>query len=430
MTNDGSSSSTTGHGDVADTKHLRGAEWRAGWPVVAAAALGYGSGAPLLLVTAGLFVSPMRAEFGWSAKAVVIAPINLLMVSLVSPFAGALLDRGSRRIAAMSGLVLVALGLIMLSYISPSRPAQTAIAVAIGVVAPLCGAITFTRGVATWFRDSPGTAFGATLSGSSVVALVVVPTVTVIVDRYGWRSGYRSLAGLILLCGLLPVLISFREHAKDRSPVLAAEPREGVPFGTAIRDSRFWMLVAGLTIAAAPLGSFLTNLQALLASKHFGVGAVAAIGAAYSAGIGFGRICGGALLDRLPPYSVPAGLFGLASAGAFTLGTVSPDQALVVPMFAAGLIGLGNSAEADFLAFFIVRLFGMRAFSRLSGIGILAVGLGMAAGGLGFAVIFDAYGSYSVGCRVAGWCFLAAAGVIALAYVLGKSRNAGRLGRH
>jgi predicted MFS family arabinose efflux permease len=60
------------------------------------------------------------------------------------------------------------------------------------------------------------------------------------------------------------------------------------------------------------------------------------------------------------------------------------------------LIGLGQGAELDFMAFFTLRIFGVRSFSALIAIFALLFGIGVAIGGLLFAVCFDHYGSYEI----------------------------------
>ena len=48
-------------------------EWRAGWPVVAAALIGVGFTA-LHFYTLGIFIKPLQAEFGWGRGAIAAGP--------------------------------------------------------------------------------------------------------------------------------------------------------------------------------------------------------------------------------------------------------------------------------------------------------------------------------------------------------------------
>jgi hypothetical protein len=70
------------------------------------------------------------------------------------------------------------------------------------------------------------------------------------------------------------------------------------------------------------------------------------------------------------------------------------DASWIIALLAVFLLGLGQGAEVDFIAFFTVRIFGMRSFAAISATIGASVGVGMALGGSGFAIVHDATGSY------------------------------------
>ena len=78
------------------------AEFRFGWPVVFASAIGIGLGmSPLPFYTLGVFVGPLIGEFGWGVDQVMLSMAFFTFSALVSsPLAGYLTDRfGPRRVA-------------------------------------------------------------------------------------------------------------------------------------------------------------------------------------------------------------------------------------------------------------------------------------------------------------------------------------------
>ena len=81
-------------------------EWRSSWPLVLAASVGF-SFFSVMLAGAGLFMVPLREEFGWSRTLLSTGPsIAMVMTALLSPFFGVLVDRfGSRRMA-IPGVIL------------------------------------------------------------------------------------------------------------------------------------------------------------------------------------------------------------------------------------------------------------------------------------------------------------------------------------
>ena len=73
-------------------------EWRAGWKVVLAAAMGAGLGTTPIY-SFGAFIPPLTAEFGWSRAEIATAiSISAMTTGLASPFIGRMIDRwGARR---------------------------------------------------------------------------------------------------------------------------------------------------------------------------------------------------------------------------------------------------------------------------------------------------------------------------------------------
>src|ERR1700681_2590659 len=94
-------------------RRLAKGEWASGWRVVFAAALANGTSWMLFQNTAGLFIIPMQAEFGWSRSAVAIGPLGGLISIVFYPAAGALIDRFCPRRMALIGLTMLSIGFVM-----------------------------------------------------------------------------------------------------------------------------------------------------------------------------------------------------------------------------------------------------------------------------------------------------------------------------
>ena len=93
-------------------------EFKRGWPVLAAAAVGVGLGlSPLPFYTIGVMIPPLLGEFGpqgWSAGDILNAlAIYTFGAFFASPFIGVLAERfGARRVALVS---IVTFGLAMMA---------------------------------------------------------------------------------------------------------------------------------------------------------------------------------------------------------------------------------------------------------------------------------------------------------------------------
>lgn len=290
-------------------------EWRNGWPVVLSGAIGYGTGGAMILLLASLFIKPMRDALGWSTSAVTIAPIITLVWALCYPMAGAAIDRfGGRRVAIFGSVGLAGCALL-LATVPISRVSFYGTAVLIGLFCSLTAVPTYTRGIASWFRSGVGLAFGVALSGSALVAIGATPLTGTTIDAFGWRAGYLTLAGIILLIGLPAILLGYRERPGTVHSGDAEAPAAGRRMGEAVRDARFWCYFAAFGIACIPLGGFVGHLQPLLASKGFPLAQALSLGVLYALAMSFGKIAGGLLLDRLWPFGVAAAITTVAAAG-------------------------------------------------------------------------------------------------------------------
>jgi len=371
-------------------------EWRAGWKVLAASWVGAGTGFGLYLYVAALFILPMQAEFRWSRTAISIGPMISLIQAFLNPFVGIIVDRVGARPVALTGIVLLSIAFLTIAA-SPPAPLPFYAAVAFVALASTgTTSIVYAKGIASWFVKHTGSALGILMSGISIISALAFSGLQFVIARYGWRAGFQTLAATTLILGLPFVFAFFHEHpalVEARRSATANIPGYSVREGA--RESRFWIMAGFLAFSSIAIGGFLGHLQPLLVSHQFSPAAAAKFGAVFALGTGVGRIAIGVLLDHLKPALVAAGCMALAALGSVILA----DQGSLTWMWAGiavFLIGLGQGAELDFMAFFTVRIFGVRSFSALIAIFSLLFGIGVASGGLLFAICFDRYGSYEI----------------------------------
>jgi MFS family permease len=391
-------------------------EWRDGWRVVLAASFGAGMTWNLFAVTAGMFIIPMQTDLGWSRTAVSVGPIIGLASSFMYPFAGILIDRFGARPIAIAGLILLCIGYLMFAVVPPDPIAFYSVAAYIAVVAAISNTIVYAKGIATWFMKNAGTAFGLATSGLSAVSVIIIPLLAHVMARYGWRGGYFVLAGAIAAAALPIVIIWFRERP-DIVHVRATTPNllHGVTVRDGARDVRFWMLIIFLACAILPIGGFMHHMQPLFVSYGFTTTEAAALVSTYALSMGISRIAAGIFLDRVrrPPL-VAAVCMAFGVAGALLLASPTLGSSWIGATISVILIGVTQGAEADFLAFFTLRIFGLRSYSALFGILAIVVGSGLSLGGLGFAAMFDHYGSYHLAIYAGAASYLCSALIILL----------------
>jgi predicted MFS family arabinose efflux permease len=402
------------------------AEWRKGWPVVLAAGIGYGTGGGMILLLGSLFIKPMREALGWSTAAVTFAPIVTLTWALFYPAAGAIIDRyGSRRVA-LAGVLGLAFCALLMAVLPITRAGFYATAALMGIFASLAAVPTYTRAVASWFRRGIGLALGIVLSGSALIAIFATPLTGNMIAEHGWRAGFLTIAAIMLVLGLPVIALFFRERsAAATTPEQQRHGEAGAALGTALRDTRFWCYLLAFTIACIGLNGTLAHLMPMLAEKGLPLDRAISLGVLYAMAMTAGKLIGGFLLDRVWPFAVAAGMTTIAAAGSFALALAGPGETYALIAVLTFSIGMAQGAESDFVAFFTLRSFGMRAFATIVAVLAMVVTLGLAFGAWLYGVLFDLYGSYVVAGHIGAVCLLVS-GVFVIVAGMIERASAGR----
>lgn len=381
------------------------AEWPRGWPIVFAASAGYGMSGGLFSLTAGLFINPIRYEFGWTMSQVAIAPYVHLLIALMMPMGGVIINKVGPRPVAIFGVLLFAAGYLALATLPLSLVLLYSIVGCLGLMGPSVNAGPYLRVVATWFRRHVGMAFGITTAGTAFAGIFLLPVVAAVITRSGWRGGYFALATL-LLCVALPILLLLlREQHHGR-----AQPSERVPVGGSslcqtLTSGRFWLFVSAIGFAAIPVGVYITHLQPILQNAGFSVATGAAYGSLFALAIGVGRIGGGMLVDRFWSFGIAAGAIGLGAVGCLIFTAVTPTTPIWLTAVAIILVGLAYGGEIDFGAYFTLELFGFESFDRIFGCVALVMGVSIAIGGIFGSALFDIANSYRAIGPLTALCF-------------------------
>jgi len=396
-------------------------EWKRGWLVVLAAAIGYGTGGGIILMLAGLFIKPMRDALGWSTSAVTFAPIFLFVWALCYPVAGAIVDRFGSRKTAIIGVIGLASCAILMGILPISRISFYSAAAAMGVFASISAVPTYTRGVASWFKRGVGLAFGIALSGTVLIAVFATPLTGFVIADYGWRAGFLTLAGIMLLLGLPAILLFYYENREEIPNAQFAKSETGMSRGEALRDARFWCYVLSFTFACIALGGTLAHLQPMLAEKGFPLATAISLGVLYAIAMSAGKILGGILLDRFWPFAIAALLTMVAAMGSFGLAMSNAETAYPVAALLVISIGSAQGAEADFTAFFILRSFGIRAYSSIVAILAMIVTFGLTIGSWFYGIMFDIHGSYDLAIHLGAACLIGASIIVLIAGFLDRN---------
>jgi nitrate/nitrite transporter NarK len=378
-------------------------EWRNGWLVVLAAAVGGGTGISMYNIAAGLFIKPMQEELGWSRSALTLTPLIAVLLAVSSLPIGYLVDKyGSRRIAIL-GLIGLATGIVVLASGPPTKVLIYGTTAFIGCVSAAASIGPFSKGVATWFRNHPGGALGLTLTGPSLMSILVIPAVAATIHLYGWRAGYLCVAAFILFLGLPLTVLFFKEKPAPAPQIKSSEDRSGMTLGQSLRDWRYWALFVIMLITTIPVGGFMAHLQPMLTDESIGISEAASMGVLLVLSSSTGRATGGFLLDRYPPHIVAALFFICGATGAIMIAYISTLMLIAVAVI---MIGLMQGAETDYMCFFTLKFFGGHSYTTILGSLTFPGSIGMGVGAYLFAAIFDRTGSYDLACYIASATYI------------------------
>jgi predicted MFS family arabinose efflux permease len=385
------------------------AEWRTSWrPGVAALAAG-AIGYSLFSAVSSLFVEPLQSQFGWSRGDIAFVHSFGLITAFAAPVVGRLTDRHGVRPVLLLGLVLTALGYALLSQMQGSLIYYYAAYLVFSLAGMATTGITVTRILSGAFDKTRGTALALGRSGLAVTGALMPLILYPVIIHAGTQGGYLMLGGLILLVAFPLVWLWVPSRAADlrAGRILIHVPADG--WLKLLGKRKVRILIAASVLNYVPVVSLLSQMKPLAMSK--GLDAATAVGAVSMMGLAAacGALLSGVLVDRFWAPAVAFVLNALPAVGCIFLlqGQVPP----VIFLGAVVLIGLGQGAEIDIVAFMIARYFGLRSYASIYGLSTLGIALGVACGASLIGMAYDVFGNYDM-------ALMAASASFALASVL------------
>jgi MFS family permease len=166
----------------------------------------------------GLVMDPIEKELGWDRTFTSAGyAISAVVMAIMSPIAGNLVDRFGARVLLSVGLVTVGAGMILTA--GAYSPWQFILAYSI--VAGLGFGMAATHVVSTIvtleFDKGRGVAVGTATAGSTAGQLVVMPILASVLATTSWRQSYVVLGlACLALIPLVLLLIRPRRAAASR----------------------------------------------------------------------------------------------------------------------------------------------------------------------------------------------------------------------
>jgi len=393
------------------------------WVVIASFLITVYTGGVVAFGFTAIF-KPLASEFGWSYTQISIAAsLRGFEMGLLAPLVGLVVNRWGPSRLVFSGVICVGLGLVLLSRVSSLGMFYGVfILIAIGM-----SALTFTvllTAVGNWFREKVSIATGFVVSGYAVGG-ILVPVVTMLIDKYDWRTAMVIL-GLCTWVIALPLSFLIRNKpeqygylpdgkvssavAVDESLVSSRSIKVDSPDEEAGTRRVFWYIAVSSMCHMLLTSAVVTHVMPYLTS--IGIARAAAsltAGALPLASIG-GRLGFGWLGDKFDKRGMAATAFVLMAAGLLSFGYLNSGWTwLLLPFLVLFSTGWGGSVTMR--ATLLREYFGRSKFGKFHGFVMGVSMLGAMTGAPLAGWVFDKWGTYQ-------WIWLAFAGVAAVALAI------------
>ena len=164
----------------------------------------------------GAFVVPMEAEFEWNRTVVSwAAALGALLNGVTQPFMGYLLDRLGARIVVITGLTIVGVSALLMTF-TGSVWYLIAVFGVVSAVGQSGTSLSNTGAVLSkWFRRQRGLVVGLNASGMSLGSMILVPFVAYLITLIDWRLTWVVLGVMILALGI-PLVYLFLHDDPSR----------------------------------------------------------------------------------------------------------------------------------------------------------------------------------------------------------------------
>lgn len=360
------------------------------WSVLLAALVGTAFGS-LAGYTFGVFVEPLSHAFGVSLASV--GAWNTFWVAatiIAAPLVGRMADRyGARRIALWFN-PLLAFSLASCSLAAGSIWALYVGAMLIGASSPGASPMIYGRVVNNWFKQGRGAALGLMSAGIGLSSFAAPRVAQSVIDTFGWRAGFVGL-GAATLIGLPFLWIWLRERRDSVDRAGAAVAESGYSRSDALRLPTFWLMIAGNLLWGLSVGG--TNFLVPYLTE---IGVSRSQAATYAGLFGLasllGRVVNGFVIARVPAPYVCAGAFFVQAAAFALFYSAGISGALVLIL----LLGVILGVQVNCFDYCTARYFGIKSFSEISGLMLIANGAGMAISTPLFGYLRDTSGNYGV----------------------------------
>ncbi|MBY9068156.1 MFS transporter [Hyphomonas sp. WL0036] len=355
-----------------------------GWMVVAGAFIGTACSATILVpYTFGYLMSAPAAAMGWKRTDFASAiSVYMLVLLVLLPFAGRVIDKIGARLAASGSLFAMA---VVFAVMGLTLNDLQGLHIGYGVLAlAAVGAspLSYARAVTSYFDKRRGLALGIALCGVGLGTALLPVYVRACIEWGGWRAGFYGISALLAFVIAPFVWTLVRERADQEDASHAAGTDRGA-FLEALRSGRFWKMLVSVFVLGLGISGITPLLPGLLEERGAPESVAVRIQMVLGISSIIGRLAGGWLMDRIFAPWVTVVASCAAIMGLLLMLQVG-EWGLIAALVGVGL-GLATGLESDVLAYLSSRYFPRAVFSSVLGLLVAGYIAGAAVGPVAFA---------------------------------------------
>lgn len=348
--------------------------WYHGWNVLAVTVLFQGILLGSTSSSFTLLITEWSREFNSGIGDLQIAILIFTAVQcLLAPIPGTFIDRTSIRAMIITGTVLAATGMAVLSQVTAVWQILVVYGTLISTGVLLAGLLPAQTLAVKWFRGRRGLAIGLSTAGASIGGIVMPIIVTQLFLAMGWRDAHLVLAAAAILLIVPTVWLVVRNSPEEMG--IEPEPESAVSAARAaarvfpqwtiaqiLRERTFWVMVASLVPMAMALAAVAQNIGPL--ARQVGV---SPMNAAFLVSLFSGCALLSKILCGMTADRVDLRVLFWVTNSSLTLGLLLFATQPVYPLMllAAIMLGLGGGAFLPLLASLISTRFGPQSFGRV-----------------------------------------------------------------
>jgi MFS family permease len=384
-----------------------------GWGLVTTTGILTGMGHGFVAYAVSALLKPIALDLD-TGRGMVSTAIGLgrLASGLASPVVGRIADVSGPRLVVVLGMMLTALGLVVLGFAQTQLWLYLAWSMLISVGVAAGFTVALDKLVISTNEGRRGMALAVRFSIAALVSTMLVPAVTLLVEHVGWRATCFTWAALVV--ALIPIpLFAFRTVGAGAAPVAARveDPGSTRPI---LRNMSFWLVAMAFMAQAAVVTGLSVHLVPLMTDGGL---------PASQAGLIFGgmillsipvRLLTGRLADRASPSRLPLLLAGLFALQAICIGLYAIWPHLATLLIVVLAQGIGTGAPTLVVLLLCAHLFGEQRFGSVQGVLMALQVPGTATAPILAGTLFDLFGSYDIAIGIFSLMLVVAAGCMAV----------------